>query len=260
MGDHDDHTHPFSDAFDQPTRVYPPHWHVQPPSRSPSPAAFGIILGIVAVLVLAVIGGFFLIRGQIGFGIFQAPTAETRATSPAPTATNPPMPTVAPPPTGQVAIPTPGPGFQTFAATDGEWASNYPHTALVGRSNLTIQGITVPATTFALGQGDAVNVYELPPALANAPAQELFEELITASGATNLTVLEQPTTAVIGANSWERITITAQQNGQASETVVYLAQHGTGALAISTSAPASIFPDDAQQVFGPMMQSFTFLK
>lgn len=247
-------TQPFSANYDWSSDPLPPQWRALPPPPRRR-TALGVIIGILCAVALAAVGGFALTRGQIGLGFLQAPTAGAVATKPAPTTIVSPAPTAA----GRGTIPTPEPGFQSFTAPDGVWLCNYPASALVGNTSLTIQGITVPATAFALSQGDAVTIYELPASVSNTPAQELFDELVTASGATDVTILEQPTVTVIGANTWERITIAAMRNGQATEAVVYFAKHGTSALAISASAPASIFPDDAQQAFGPLVQSFTFL-
>lgn len=257
MPDDDFPTQPFSAAFARSRDALPPQWRALPPPPRRR-TALGVSIGILCAIALAAAGGFALTRGQIGLGFLQAPTAGAGTTKPAPTTTASPVPTAAPTTAGLAPMPTPGPGFQTFTAPDGVWACNAPSAALVGSTSLTIQGIAVPATAFTLGQGAAVTVYELPATVANTPMQELFDELVTASGATDVTILEQPALTVIGANTWQRVTIAAMRNGQPIAAVVYFAQHGTSALAISASAPASLFPDDDQQVFGPLIQSFTF--
>lgn len=255
------------------------------PASSPRSPAAGRRANLGAI-VLGVVSAF-LVVGLIGIGLAYAsgrgdlfnkilgvsgsatatPTSSASATktpvavvhitptsAPAPTVTDTPMP----PPTATVAA-TPAVGYQTYDAVSGLWSMNVPSDATITPGTFTVQGMPAPDVAFGLNQTTTMTVYEIPQPIPDDQAQAIFLAILAQTGATNVSIIEQPHQVVIGTNQWSEAVVAATLQGQPIEVSVLYAAHGTGAMALSAQAPTATFASARTQAFLPIEQSFFFL-
>ncbi len=166
------------------------------------------------------------------------------------------MPTVAPTITQPMIPPV---SLNAYTEPDGMWSIGVPSGATITPGTLSVQGLQIDQITFGLEQMASVTVSTLPVAVTDAQAQLIFSALVAAGGVTGVNVTQQPTSIIVGDQSWQEAIITGKVNGQPIETAVYYTPHGSGSEAISTLAPAANFAADDQSEFTPMVASFRFL-
>jgi hypothetical protein len=260
----------------------------QPPQIAPSPRRRyrsgngAILLGVVSgfLIVGLVIAGVAYATGRTGVftSLFGVTSGQARST-PAPSSTHvtstptktanikaQPTPTI-----GAIATPSPEPittpipaitpssMYQTYTADSGLWSINVPENTAISAGTFTLQAETAPDVQFGFGGHDALTVYELPAPISSDQAQSIFIAILIATGATDVTIVQQPQSVTIGTNQWSEAIIKATIQGQPIETSVLYAAHGTGGIAISATGDQGAFATTNNTLFTPMEESFAFL-
>ena len=214
---------------------------------------------LIAVALIAAVGIAFALAQNLGTptpthstvaqGTTTTPMPGQTATSAATAApaTSTPQPTSAP---------STQPGFVTYTG-DAIWTIQYPAGANVQMQTATTpQGIPVPTTTFTTPHSQ-FQISDLPVQVPGDQAQSILQQIADSLGLEDIQIVSQGPMQ-IGNYTWQTLHIRATQGATRFEAILLYTTHDSGATIISMSAPVKFFDQANQDIFQPMMQSFTY--